>query len=361
MVKMGAALPLLVLTGAALISGCGGSGEVRAAGADGTAFVRTVNVEVQTVGGTAFTDFLRIVGTVEAERDVTVAAEEGGVVNRVFVERGSRVTAGQPLARIDDRVLAAQLEQAAAQARLARETFERQRRLWEDEQIGSEMSYLQAKYQAQMAEASARVLAERVARTVVRAPISGYVEERLVQVGAMAAPGTPIARIVDADTVKIAGGVPERFAGDITLGAAALVTFDVMGALQYEGRTTFVGAAVDARDRTLPIEVAVANPAGRIKPGMVAEVRLARRDYEAAITAPRDAVLRTETGFVVMVVEERGGQQYAAQRPVQVGPSSAGTVVIESGLEPGERLIVVGQSQVAAGDRVQIVGERGQQ
>jgi multidrug efflux pump subunit AcrA (membrane-fusion protein) len=72
-------------------------------------------------------------------------------------------------------------------------------------------------------------------------------------------------------------------------------------------------------------------------------------------------VLRTETGFVVMVVEERGGQQYAAQRPVQVGPSSAGTVVIESGLEPGERLIVVGQSQVAAGDRVQIVGERGQQ
>jgi membrane fusion protein, multidrug efflux system len=349
--------PLLV---AVVVAGCGGGSEARAEGSDtAQAYVRTVNVEVVTVGGGAFTDYLRLVATAEAERDVTVSAEEGGVVTRLFVQKGTRVAAGQPLARVDDRVLSAQLEQARAQARLAREQYERQRRLWQDEQIGSEMAYIQAMYQAEMAEASAKVLAERVSRTVVRAPIAGLVEERFVQVGAMVAPGSPVVRIVDADTVKIAGGVPERFAADVARGAEARVTFDVLGGREFAGRASFVGAAVNPRDRTMPLEIEVANPGGVIKPGMVAEVRLTRRAYDAAITVPRDAVLRTEAGYVVMVVEEQDGRLYAAQRVVGVGPSAAGSVVIESGLEPGDRVVVVGQQQVAAGDLVQIVGGGG--
>jgi membrane fusion protein, multidrug efflux system len=360
MSNSGAVAPVAALMLAVVVAGCGGGGEARAAGSDtASAYVRTVNVEVLAVDGGAFTDYLRIVGTVEAERDVTVAAEEGGVVTRVFVDKGARVQAGQPLARIDDRVLAAQLAQAAAQARLAQEQYERQRRLWQDEQIGSEMNYIQAKYSAEMAEASAKVLAERVARTVVRAPVSGYVEERFVQVGTMVAPGSPIMRVVDSDTVKITGGVPERYANDVARDATARVTFDIMANVEFAGRASFVGAAVNPRDRTVPIEVIVPNPAGRIKPGMVADVRLARRSYDTAITIPRDAVLRTEAGYAVMVVEERDGNLHAAQRTVQTGPSAAGLVVIESGLEAGDRVIVVGQKQVAPGDAVQIVAEGG--
>lgn len=340
----------------AVLSGCGANAQSAATSAANGEYTRAISVEVMTLEPEPFTEMIRLVGVVLAHRDVMVAAEEGGVVREVLVEKGNRVTAGQPILKIDDELLQAQLAQAQAEAALRRETYERQRRLWEEEDVGSEMTYLSARYAAEAAEAQARMLATRLDRTTVRAPISGILDARLVEVGAMVAPGTPVARVVDVSRVKIAAGVPERYAGEIQVGAPAVAVLDVMGGREFEGTLAFVGTAVEDANRTFPIEIEVPNPDGVLKPGLVANVGVMRRSLEEALVVPQEAVVRVENGFIVYVAAQQGSEWRAEARPVQTGASRGGRVVIESGLSAGDRIIVVGQQQVAAGDLLQIVG-----
>jgi membrane fusion protein, multidrug efflux system len=339
----------------AAAAACGGAGHAAEGAAPDSVLARVISVEIETIEPAPFTDFVRIVGQATANRDVQVAAEESGIIRQLFVEKGAVVRAGQPIARIDDAVLRAQLERAQAQARLAEETWERQRRLWEDEQIGSEINYLNARYTAQTARASADELRARLGRTTIRAPIAGVLDARLVEVGSMVMQGTAVARIVDASSVKISGGVPERYAADIDRGAEMRLAFEGMQRAEYTGRVEYVGATLNEANRTFPIEVAVPNPGGVIRPGMVANLQVARRAGGDALLVPQGAVLRRETGYVVYVVAEQEGQPVAELRDVIPGASQRGRVVIEQGLEPGDRVIVVGQQQVSTGDRLRIV------
>jgi membrane fusion protein, multidrug efflux system len=348
-----------LVAAAVVAAGCGSGAGGEVPPPDGGAAPRVVNVEVMLVTAERFEDQIGITGTVEAERDVVIAAEESGVVREVFVEKGVTVRAGQPLVRIDDQILRAQVEQARAEAALARETYERQRRLWEDERIGSELTYLQARYRAETAEANVRMLTARLERTVVRAPIAGVLDARSVEVGSMVGPGTAVGRIIDVDTLKVTGGVPERYAGEIRRNAPASVVFDSHGGREFAGRTRFVGSAVNEQNRTFPVEVAIPNAGGTLKPGMVARVRLARGVAREAVLVPREAVLRTEAGYVVFTVADVSGRPTAQAAPVVTGSGIGNRVVIESGLRAGDRVIVVGQHQVTHGDLVEIVNRPG--
>lgn len=349
--RIGAIGVLAVSVG--LLSGCGQAGGAEVS-TSGDETVRTINVEVVEVQPQDFAHFIRVVGTVEAQRDVTVSAEEGGVVESLVATKGERVRRGQTLVRIDDDVLSAQLDQAASQAALAEETWQRQKQLWEQDSIGTELAYLQARYNAETAKAQARVLAERVDRTAVRAPVTGILDERLVEIGSMVAPGTPVARVLDVDTVEIVGGVPERYAADIERGSPVRVTVDALAGREYAGSVDFVGTAVEGGSRTFQVEVVVPNPGLGIKPGMVANVQIARQVVEGALVVPRHAVLRQEEGYIVYVARPVGEGWRAEARPVVPGVSRSELVVIRDGLEPGDRVVTVGQQQIADGDAVRI-------
>jgi membrane fusion protein, multidrug efflux system len=340
----------------AVVTACGRAG-AEEDGARAQDRLRTINVEVAEIQPQAFSHVVRIVGTVAAERDVVISAEEGGTVREVLVRQGARVRPGQPLVRLDAGVLRAQLEQAVSQAELAEETWARQRRLWEDEQVGTEMAYLQAKYNARTARAQARVLAERYERTTVRAPIGGILDERMVEVGSMVSPGSPVARILDVDTVKVVGGVPERYAGDIRAGDEVVVTLDRLSGREFVGVVDYVSSAVDPSNRTFTVEIGVSNAGLTLKPGMVANVQIARERVEGALVVPRHAVLRREDGYLVYVaVPTREGWR-AEARGVAPGVARGDEVVINAGLEASEWVIVVGQQRVTHGDALLITNE----
>jgi len=171
----------------------------------------------------------------------------------------------------------------------------------------------------------------------------------------MVAAGTPVARIVDNDPVKITAGVPERYAADVRTGADALVTFDVISDEEFRGTISYVGAAVNPQNRTFPVELVLPNPGGFIKPEMVANMSVVRRSHANAIVVPQEAAVRTEDGFVVFVVEEVNGVSMAQARVVELGAAQLNRIQVLSGLEPGDRLIVVGQQMVASDDRVNVV------
>jgi membrane fusion protein (multidrug efflux system) len=342
---------------AALVAGVGlaGCGPADANGADEMPpeTGRVLNVEVATVEPIDFIETVRLTGTVGANRDVTVSAEESGVVVEILVEKGASVAAGQPILRIDDRLLASQAEQARAQAALANELWERRRRLFEEDKVGSELAYLEARYQAEQARANLATLQRRLERAVVTAPIEGVLDARMVEVGTMVNPGTPVVRIVDMDPVKVIGGVPERLSADIRTGARATVTFDALEGQTFAGNINYVGAAIDPSNRTFPVEFGLPNPGRAVKPEMVANIEVVRRTIEDALVVPQESLLRVEDGYVVYVIVD----DLAVAKPVTVGASQQNQTVITSGLESGDVVVVVGQQQLAAGDRVRIVGE----
>ncbi len=343
--------------GAVALTGCGSA----QAGADdtrGEASVRIINVEVAEITPGAFVDEIRLTGAVQANQDVLVAAEESGVIREILVEKGSRVRAGEALAKIDDVILKAQVEQARAQAELASQTWERRKRLWEESQVGSEIAYLEVKFASEQTAANVRALEERLARTTIRAPFDGVLEDRRIEVGSMVSPGMVVGRVVDLDPVKITAGVPERYAPDVRVGASATITFDVFPGDALTARVHYVGSTVDPQSRTFPIEMVMPNPRGVIKPEMVSNIAVTRRELDSALVVPQDALVRVEKGYVVFVAAERDGVTVAEVRPIRVGPSQRNLVVVEEGVQPGDRLIVVGQKAVADGDRVNVVGTR---
>jgi membrane fusion protein (multidrug efflux system) len=355
----------MVAAGSALAAACGAQAEADTASTQGAAATaaeamevgRVINVEVMSVATAPFTELVRVTGAVQANRIVDVAAEEAGVVRAVFAEKGARVSAGDSLARIDDVVLRAQLAQAKAQSDLATAVWERTRRLYDEDKVGTEMAYLEARYNAEQSKANHDVLVERLKRTVVRAPISGLLDARPVEVGSMVSGGSLVGRVVQLDTVKIAGGVPERFAPDIRLGTAVKVTFDVMPDRVFNGRVQYVGASVNPRNRTFTVELSLANDGLTVKPEMVANIELVRRTMNNVVSLPQQSLVRVENGYVVFVVETgAGGATRAVAKAVETGAAQRNSVTITLGINPGDQVVVVGQGQLSDGDRVKVVG-----
>ncbi len=352
---------IAVLTAAAMTAGCSrAAGDAAAAGeaAQEQLDVRVVNVEVTPVELTKFTGFIRVTGEVEALNDVTVSAEESGRIIEFLANKGDRVATGEPIAKLEDNFLSAQVAEASASAELAREEWERQRRLWEEDSVGTELMYLQRKYQADIAAARLAQLQSRLEHTVIRAPVDGLFDDRFLELGEMAVAGAPVARIVDIRRVKVTAGVPERFARVVRRGDPAIVSFDIFPSREFPGRVNFVGASVDLANRTFPVEIVLNNPEGIMKPAMVANLQVQREQLSDVIVIPQNVVVRSADGYKVFVVETRDGGHFAKARAVELGPASGNNVVAEQGLEAGDLLITLGHQLVDDESRVRIVSER---
>ncbi len=344
----------LLATAVLFLCGCGGESEALDEPAPDADTHRIINVEVETLTPRTFTDRIRLTGTVRADREVTVSTEEGGTVAAILADKGERVRRGQALVRLDDELLRAQRDEAEAQAALAADLWGRKKRLFEDERIGTEGDYLEARYTADQTRARLDLIEARLRRTVVRAPFDGLLDQRLLEVGSVIGPGQAVGRILDLEPLKVTTGVPERYAANVSPGDQAVVAFAALG--DTCGATvTYVGAAVDGRHRTFLVELDLERPVAGAKPAMVAEVTLDLEVHPQAIVVPHEALVRTEEGFTAFVAA--GGEEgpVARARPVTLGASGGDEVVATSGLEPADRLIVVGQQQVADGDRLRIV------
>jgi membrane fusion protein, multidrug efflux system len=360
-VRKSGALATVVVLAVGCATAAGDSEEAQSATQDtlraDSVATRIINVEVETVQPTAFTDYIRITGEAEAYNDITVSAEEGGVVTEFVVEKGERVEEGQVFARLDARSLTAQVAEARASADLAREQYERHRKLWEEDHMGTEMAFLQAKYQSEIAAARLATLEVRLAKTEIRSPVSGLLDDRFVEPGEVAMPGTQMARIVATARIKISGGVPERYAATVRRGDAARITFDILPTREFTGTISYVGATVEERSRTFPIEVVIQNPDRMVKPKMVANVQLVRSALKDVLVVSQDVIRRFEDGYLVFVISQRDGTLLASARRVRLGATYANRVVIEDGLSAGDRLITLGAQLVDDGSRVRIVNQ----
>lgn len=353
---------LFVLGLVALVAaGCG-----NANGSDETpsdAEQRRTRIETLRLEPTTFDDVIELTGAVASLNDAVLSAQTAGTVTAV-AERGTRVGQGDVVARIDPGMMSAALQQAEAQLEAARasyeiaeDTYQRQEPLYRDSII-SALEFENVKAQrnqalagVRQAEAALAQAQEQYSHTLVRAPFSGIVEDRFIELGEQVNPGQQVVRVVSTSRVKVVAGVPERYAGEIEAGTPVEMNFTAYGSDPRIGRVTFAGAAINPQSRTFPIEIEVDNREGQLKPEMVAQLRVIRETRDDALVVPRPAVIRDETGTSVFVVNNGT----AERRPVTTGSSYAGKLLIESGLEAGDEVVVLGQNNLTDGDPVNVV------
>jgi membrane fusion protein (multidrug efflux system) len=310
-------------------------------------------VETLVLEPTSFTDVLEITGSVEALDDATLSSQTNGPVT-MLVDRGARVEAGEPIATIDAEEATAAVEQAQAQYDLAQDRFERQQPLYKDSVI-SALEFEQVRSQRNQAKAALQQAKTRLSNATLDAPFSGTVEERFLEVGEQAAPGTPVARLVNTRRVKVTAGVPERYANDIERGTPVQLDFRRYDAGVRTAEVTFVGNTIDPESRTFSIEVTVSNADRRLKPEMGAKLRVTRAVLDSSIVIPRTAVLRDEGGTHVYVVDRSDTTAVARDQKIDLGPETGGKVVVNSGLEAEDEVIIVGQSNVSPNAPLEIV------
>lgn len=307
-----------------------------------------------------FVHYLELQGNVTTKNLLLLYPEYSGVLSEVLVREGDWVKKGQVLARIDDGGLSQQLAQLKIQLDLAKTTFERQERLWE-QKIGSEMQFLQAKsnYEAQV-QAIAQ-LEQQVAKTVITAPFSGTIDEVITEQGAVVMPGqTAVFRIVNLDNMYIETDVPEKYVPYITRNKKVEVEFPVLNK-RIESKVRQVGDFIDPNNRTFRVEVSVPNNEKAIKPNLTARLRINDYTNEQALLIPQSIISENASGqqYVYAVSNKDDKQGGVAQKVIiETGLTQGDVIEVTSGLTKGMELVMEGARSVSDGQRVRIINSQ---
>ncbi len=315
--------------------------------------VAAVPVSVVAVQPETFRHYLEVQGRVDFDQNVMVSAKVPGVLTSLRIDPGDRVSRGQTLATIDAGVLDQQIASLRPNLDLARTVYQKQKNLW-DQRIGTEIQYLQAKNNVESLERQLATMRETRAQYVVKAPISGEVDEVIPKSGEAVAPGIGIIRIVNASSGKIVAEVSEAYASKIKRGDDALVLFPD---LNQEIMTTVkvVGSNINPTNRSFNVELGVKpSEQGKVnlRPNMVAVVRIQDYVKPNALTLPLDVVQKDEQGNFVYVVEEKGKQRIAAKRTITTGTSYGGKVEVLTGLNANDQVISAGAQNLNEGQPV---------
>lgn len=313
---------------------------------------RVVAVESIIVEPAPFHEGVNITGIVESMNDAIISAEATGRVQELQ-PRGSEVTSGDVVAQLDETMLRVNVDVARANYDMAQDAFERQEPLFEEEII-TPLEFGTVRSQRDQARAQLEQAETQLANARISAPFNGRVEERMVEIGELLTNGSPVLRLVNTEQVKITAGVPEQYANDIGEGSTVTLSLRAYGGGTREATVTFAGNVISFETRTFPIEVEVDNPARLMKPQMTVQLMVTRSILEDAITVPRTAIVRDETGQNVYVVNRDAERPIAEYRLVETGRSTDGNVLITDGLFAGDEVVVAGITNLNVGDIVRV-------
>ncbi|MBN2572539.1 MAG: efflux RND transporter periplasmic adaptor subunit [Ignavibacteriales bacterium] len=311
---------------------------------------KTTNVEVVELKNNSYTDYITVVGVIKPVYQADLTYQEGGIVSRFIHGQGSWVNKGDTILVIDNDVLKASLDAAKAQYELAQITFEKQETVYKDN-INSEYQYLQAKYTRDQALANYNLVKARYEKTFIKAPFSGVVDKKFIDIGEMVIPGAPIVSIINTGSLKIEAGIPERFIGKINRGSNAKIYIQDILEKPIEGKISYVGATVSTSNRTFNIEINISNYNKLLKPEQSAEVLIEVEKYDNIISIPEEVVIRTDNSYVVFIANE--GK--AEMREIEILNRYEKKIAVKSGLKEGEKLIVVGYQNLINGENINVV------
>jgi len=299
-----------------------------------------------------FEHFIEVIGSVEADQEVNVSPEISGQIMEIKVREGQRVSKGTVLATLNAEPIERSIDEVEINLEMARTTFERQKNLW-DQNIGSELQYLQAKSTMNSLEQQLKGLKAQRSMSNITAPVNGVIDVIYQKQGQIASPQVPFAKLVNIEKIKVYADVAESYLTKIDQGDEVQVHFPAIG----QNHTTtirMIGNFIDPNNRTFRIRLDLQNKDNLIKPNLDAVVKI--RDYKAdeAVVIPSILIKEDFKGKYTYVVEADGGNQVARKVYVKTGVSDNNMTEIKEGLEAGMKVISEGFSQVIDGTVVHV-------
>jgi membrane fusion protein (multidrug efflux system) len=300
---------------------------------------------------------LTAIGTVAAVRGVTVSADLPGVVESISFGSGLAVREGQVLVRLDSRQERAQLTAAESALNLSRLNLDRARGLTA-EGIVSQADYDRA--HAEHAQAAARVgeIRATIDRKQIRAPFSGILGIRQVDLGQYLSAGDPIVPLQAADPLYVNFAVPQQDVPRLRVGSVVNVTAEGLGE-EFAGRITALDSVVDPQTRNVQVQATLPNQKGRLRPGMFVDTHVVLGATTSVIAVPASAINYAPYGdsvFVVGELEDPKGAKYhgVQQQFVKLGASRGDQVAVLSGLEAGQEIVTSGAFKLRNGAAVRV-------
>jgi membrane fusion protein (multidrug efflux system) len=296
------------------------------------------------------------VGTLNAVQGVTVGTELVGKVVKIAFEPGTSVKKGDILLRQDTSSEEAQLPGAVAQADLSRINLERSEKLFA-KGIIARADLDNAVANAAQAQAQVENIRATIAKKTIRAPFSGQLGIRLVNLGQILREGDPIVTLQSLDPIYVDFTLPQQQFPMVHPGLLVRVTGDAMPGVMIEGRITAINPQVDAETRTIKVQATVANRAGKLRPGMYVNVAVGLPTPQKVLAIPATAVLYAPYGESVFVIEENREAKVGKtlrQQFVRLGEKRGDFVAVTSGLKEGETIVSTGVFKLRNGQAVVI-------
>lgn len=310
-----------------------------------------VKVKVAELKSQKFEHFIEVTGKVEAEYDLDVSPETSGIINEILVKEGDVVSKGQVIAEISSEILERSIEELKIQLELAETNFQRTENLW-NQNIGSEMQYLQAKNNKESLEKRIESLNSQIRMTKVKSPISGVVDIVYQKKGHIGSPQTPLAKVINISKIKVYADVSESYLTKVKKGDKVNIYFPALG--KNVDATIFqISNTIDPNNRTFRIRMNLNNQDNMIKPNLVSIIKI--RDYwsDDAIVIPSLYVKEDFKGSYTYIVENKEGKNIAQKVYITPGVTNNNMTEIKEGLSSGTKIVSEGFNQIANGTTLQ--------
>jgi membrane fusion protein, multidrug efflux system len=299
---------------------------------------------------------LTAIGTLAAVQGVMVSADLPGIVERIEFDSGQTVRAGDVLAVLDTRQEQAQLAALEAQRELARLTFNRIQGLL-NERVISQAEFDRATAEFRQSDARVGEVRAMIDRKTIRAPFSGILGLRQVNLGQYLAGGGELVMLQSLNPIYVNFGVPQQSVGQIRVGRSLRITTNDAAGHVWTGRVSATDSKVDEATRNIQIQATLANPDGKLRPGMFVQAEVGLGPSQTLVALPASAVSYAPFGDSVFVVAELKGPdgrayQGVRQQFVKLGPSRGDQVSVVSGVKPGDEVVTSGVFKLRNGAAV---------
>ena len=299
-----------------------------------------------------------VIGTMEAVHGVNVSADLPGTVYKIAFESGQFVKAGEILVELDTRQERAQLAALEAQRDLARINFKREQQLV-DAGVISRADFDAAAAQQKQTEANVAETRATIERKTIRAPFSGILGIRKVNLGQYLAAGNAIVQLQSLDPIYVDFGVPQQDLGQVRIGNGLHVASEDLGGQQSTARVNAIDSVIDQTTRNVQVQATLSNPKGKFKPGMFVQVELGFGKPRQVVALPASAISYAPYGdsvYVITDLKDPKGNSYRGVRQqfVKVDGSRGDQVAIVSGVNPGDEVVTSGVFKLRNGAAIKV-------
>jgi RND family efflux transporter MFP subunit len=309
-------------------------------------------VGIKTVKPEKFIKYVEVTGSVESDLQALISPEINGQISKIHVKEGDYVTRGTLLVSLKTEITEKAIDEVKTALELANTVYKKQKELW-DQQIGSEIQYLQAKNRKESLERKLETLKTQKQMAGIKAPFDGYVETVYQKEGEIASPGRQVLMLVNLEKLKVTADISEVYLPNVHKGDMVLLSYPTFPEITMKRPISVVGSVINPNNRTVKIQINIDNPGKKLKPNIIANVKFKEFEMDSAFVVPSIIIKNDADGrSYLYVVAKHNNATMAVKRFVETGDSYGNKTVIIKGLKAGDRIVYQGYNLVKNGSLI---------